>query len=45
MKSKSIPAGSEKQDNVNTLQIAAKTRITFIYRPQLQAEQPDAQCQ
>lgn len=34
MNIKSIPSTTEKQDNVNTLQIAVKTRIKLIYRPQ-----------
>lgn len=42
MNIKSIPASSEKQDNVNTLQIAVKTRIKLIYRPQALTEQPES---
>ncbi|MCV2963777.1 fimbria/pilus periplasmic chaperone, partial [Escherichia coli] len=41
MNIKSIPSTTEKQDNVNTLQIAVKTRIKFIYRPQALTEQPE----
>ncbi|HCR3984980.1 TPA: fimbria/pilus periplasmic chaperone [Kluyvera ascorbata] len=37
---KSIPA-TEKKDNVNTLQIAVKTRIKLIYRPQSLTQQPE----
>lgn len=40
MNIKSIPA-SEKQSNANTLQIAIKTRIKLIFRPQTLSEQPD----
>ncbi|EBU3152311.1 molecular chaperone [Salmonella enterica] len=40
MNIKSIPA-TEKQDNVNTLQIAVKTRIKLIYRPQALSQQPE----
>lgn len=40
MNIKSIPA-SEKRDNVNTLQIAVKTRIKLIFRPQTLTEQPE----
>lgn len=39
MNIKSIPSTTEKQDNVNTLQIAVKTRIKLIYRPQSLAGQ------
>ncbi|MDI5816998.1 molecular chaperone, partial [Salmonella enterica subsp. enterica serovar Cerro] len=41
MNIKSIPSTTEKQDNVNTLQIAVKTRIKLIYRPQALTEQPE----
>lgn len=41
MNIKSIPSTTEKQDNVNTLQIAVKTRIKLIYRPQSLAGQPE----
>lgn len=41
MNIKSIPSTMEKQDNVNTLQIAVKTRIKLIYRPQSLAGQPE----
>lgn len=40
MNIKSIPA-TEKQENVNTLQIAVKTRIKLIYRPQSLTQQPE----
>ncbi|HGY3715387.1 TPA: fimbria/pilus periplasmic chaperone [Citrobacter gillenii] len=40
MNIKSIPA-TEKQENVNTLQIAVKTRIKLIYRPQSLMQQPE----
>lgn len=40
MNIKSIPA-TEKQENVNTLQIAVKTRIKLIYRPQTLTQQPE----
>lgn len=40
MNIKSIPA-TEKQENVNTLQIAIKTRIKLIYRPQSLSQQPE----
>jgi fimbrial chaperone protein len=40
MNIKSIPA-TEKLENVNTLQIAVKTRIKLIYRPQTLAQQPE----
>ncbi|EDT6764386.1 molecular chaperone [Salmonella enterica subsp. enterica] len=40
MNIKSIPA-TKKQDNVNTLQIAVKTRIKLIYRPQALSQQPE----
>ncbi|ASG17114.1 molecular chaperone [Salmonella enterica subsp. enterica] len=41
MNIKSIPSTTEKQDNINTLQIAVKTRIKLIYRPQSLTEQPE----
>ncbi|EGT5658139.1 fimbria/pilus periplasmic chaperone [Citrobacter braakii] len=40
MNIKSIPA-TEKNDSANTLQIAVKTRIKLIYRPQSLTEQPE----
>lgn len=40
MNIKTIPA-SEKQDNANTLQIAIKTRIKLIYRPQTLTAMPE----
>ncbi len=40
MNIKTIPA-TEKQENVNTLQIAVKTRIKLIYRPKTLTEIPD----
>lgn len=40
MNIKSIPA-TEKQDHANTLQIAVKTRIKLIYRPQSLTQQPE----
>lgn len=40
MNIKTIPA-TEKQENVNTLQIAVKTRIKLIYRPKALAETPE----
>lgn len=41
MNIKSIPA-TEKQENANTLQIAVKTRIKLIYRPQQLNQQPES---
>lgn len=41
MNIKSIPATTEKIDNVNTLQIAIKTRIKLIFRPQALTQQPE----
>lgn len=40
MNIKSIPA-TEKNDSANTLQIAVKTRIKLIYRPQSLTDQPE----
>lgn len=40
MNIKSIPA-TEKVENANTLQIAVKTRIKLIYRPQALTQQPE----
>ncbi|EHB3785049.1 fimbria/pilus periplasmic chaperone [Salmonella enterica subsp. houtenae serovar 17:z29:-] len=40
MNIKSIPA-SEKRDNINTLQIAIKTRIKLIFRPASLTKQPE----
>lgn len=40
MNIKTIPA-TEKLDNVNTLQIAIKTRIKLIYRPASLTEMPE----
>lgn len=40
MNIKSIPA-TEKMENANTLQIAVKTRIKLIYRPQALTQQPE----
>lgn len=40
MNIKSIPA-TEKVENANTLQIAVKTRIKLIYRPQTLTQQPE----
>ncbi|HHC4843561.1 TPA: molecular chaperone [Klebsiella oxytoca] len=40
MNIKSIPS-TEKQDNVNSLQIAIKTRIKLIYRPQALIKMPE----
>ncbi|ECI3851236.1 fimbria/pilus periplasmic chaperone [Salmonella enterica subsp. enterica serovar Portland] len=42
MNIKTIPA-TEKQDNVNTLQIAIKTRLKLIYRPQSLTATPETQ--
>ncbi|ALR76375.1 fimbria/pilus periplasmic chaperone [[Enterobacter] lignolyticus] len=41
MNIKTIPA-TEKQDNVNTLQIAIKTRLKLIYRPQALTASPES---
>ncbi|MEO3989023.1 fimbrial biogenesis chaperone [Pseudocitrobacter cyperus] len=42
MNIKTIPA-TEKQENVNTLQIAIKTRLKLIYRPQSLTAAPETQ--